>query len=424
MNDDFFFAKDLSVTDFYSSVYGVVLRMDPGLLVAAEERPTDNPAGEWQPLKYSNWLLSERFGYRSRPYMIHVAKTLSPAILSEINSIWPAEFAETASHRFRGQRDVYTTFLHGHYLVERWRELLLWSWCVAKIGKDDDSWEEEDTWRAWEELGGTEYLDVLTVRLALRKTLEKERVERHLQDVGEQPPKATDYVFSSLDGFPYSYVYNRPKGFPNFASGDDDIEAAEAGLTEEWATCQIDRVKCFPAGKSASEIFKHILFTNPKTCGDCVITALINASGRLGLNAFLPPPHRIHYSNSKGRVVKDVDPNSVPRLPLSKRPRDASFKFKDVMRDWETVRVRDWVLRAMERYRFVIGNTPTHFAMLSSPRGAQLMFAKINSIKDLALLTVNDDVRLQEQKVDSLFRAFLDRRWGFPSAWENVVYSS
>ncbi|KAG8792526.1 hypothetical protein FRC17_008583, partial [Serendipita sp. 399] len=194
-NDDFFFARDLSPSDFYSSVYGVVLRLDPGLLVPAEERPVDTPSGEWQPLKYSNWLLSERFGYRSRPYMIHVAKTLSPTILSEINAIWDAEFAETASHRFRGQRDVYTTFLHGHYIVERWRELLLWSWCVARIGKDDNGWGEEELGRAWEELGGYEYQDAITVRIQLRKTLEKERVDRNLRDAGEDVPKATKYIF-------------------------------------------------------------------------------------------------------------------------------------------------------------------------------------------------------------------------------------
>lgn len=86
-----------------------------------------------------------------------------------------------------------------------------------------------------------------------------------------------------------------------------------------------------------------------------VIQALLNQSGRLGLEAFLPPTHRIRYSGTKGRAVNDVDPSSVPRLPLSKTPDAASFKLKAVMHDTGTVHVRDWVLRAMERYRFVIG---------------------------------------------------------------------
>lgn len=92
-----------------------------------------------------------------------------------------------------------------------------------------------------------------------------------------------------------------------------------------------------------------------------VIQALVSRTGRLGLEAFLPPPHRIHYSNVKGRVVEDVDPQSIPRLPLVKRPKDTSFAMKDVLREWGTVRVRDWILRAMERYRFVVGESSLFF---------------------------------------------------------------
>jgi hypothetical protein len=58
-------------------------------------------------------------------------------------------------------------------------------------------------------------------------------------------------------------------------------------------------------------------------------------------------------------VVNDVDPSFAPRLPLSKTPGEASFKLKHVLNEEVgTIRVRDWVLRAMERYRFVIGAFP------------------------------------------------------------------
>jgi hypothetical protein len=172
-----------------------------------------------------------------------------------------------------------------------------------------------------------------------------------------------------------------------------------------------------------------------------VIDALLTQSGQLGLEAFLPPPHRIHY-NVKGRVVKPVDPASNPKLPLSKTLDDASFTLKDVMRDWETIRVRDWILRAMERYRFVIGRstyesillanfdvvfageTPVRFAMLASPMSTRRVLKSIDAKPEIALLTVNDDVQVKAEEVDKTFRAFLDRRWGFPSAWENVAYYS
>lgn len=151
-----------------------------------------------------------------------------------------------------------------------------------------------------------------------------------------------------------------------------------------------------------------------------VIQALINRSGPLGLEAFLPPLHRIHYSGAK-RLVKDVDPLSIPRLPLVKRPEDASFTLPDVLREWGTVRVRDWVLRAMERYRFVIGNTPGHFGMLDTPKKAEFFFKRINADKKLALLTINDDVVMQEDLVDSIFRSFLEEKWSFPGAWEEAL---
>lgn len=127
--------------------------------------------------------------------MVHVAKTVSPSLLQEIHHIWKDEFATTALHRFRGQRDVYTTFLHSHYLVERWRELLLWSWVVAKIGGDDDSWTEEDMSRAWGDVGGVEGFGTAYVRLKMRDTLEKERVRETFEHSGEPVPAATSFVF-------------------------------------------------------------------------------------------------------------------------------------------------------------------------------------------------------------------------------------
>jgi hypothetical protein len=66
------------------------------------------------------------------------------------------------------------------------------------------------------------------------------------------------------------------------------------------------------------------------------------------------------------------------------------------------------------------GDTPSHFAMLSSPKSAQRFFQTIDNQPDVALLTINDDVVMKEEEVDRMFRSFLDRRWGFPSAWENV----
>jgi hypothetical protein len=127
--------------------------------------------------------------------MNHVTKTLSPTILQEINHVWADEFAETATHRFRGRRDIYTTFIHTHYLVERWRELLLWTWVIAKIGRDDNTWGDDERERAWEDLGGVEGFDTALVTLRMRSTLEKERIRTHFEQSHEPVPLATKLIY-------------------------------------------------------------------------------------------------------------------------------------------------------------------------------------------------------------------------------------
>lgn len=100
-------------------------------------------------------MAGARFGKRGRPYLSHMAKTLGSHFIQELETIWPDEVASTASHIVRNDfgrtNDVYPAFLMTHYVVERWREALLWSWVVAKMGDDDDGW---DDWKAWKALGG------------------------------------------------------------------------------------------------------------------------------------------------------------------------------------------------------------------------------------------------------------------------------
>ena len=69
------------------------------------------------------------------------------------------------------------------------------------------------------------------------------------------------------------------------------------------------------------------------------------------------------------------------------------------------------------------GDTPVQFGMLSSPLSTGRFFRKIEADPNLALLTVNDDVKIKAEMVDKMFRDFLDRRWQFPSAWEEAQYT-
>lgn len=58
--------------------------------------------------------------------------------------------------------------------------------------------------------------------------------------------------------------------------------------------------------------------------------------------------------------------------------------------------------------------------MLASPISTSRFFRKIEVDENLALLTINDDVKIKAEMVDKMFRGFLEKRWQFPSAWEDA----
>lgn len=76
---------------------------------------------------------------------------------------------------------MYMVFMEHHWIVERWREALLWSWVVARgeyraksQGESGpDVWSKSVAQQAWRELGGWLDVDNMQVRRAPRKTLEK-----------------------------------------------------------------------------------------------------------------------------------------------------------------------------------------------------------------------------------------------------------
>ncbi len=74
-----------------------------------------------------------------------------------------------------------------HYLVERSREALLWTWVVGRVGGTGDSWGEREEATAWMEIGGTRDGDgskEVRVESGLRDTLRADRVGDHLKGEG------------------------------------------------------------------------------------------------------------------------------------------------------------------------------------------------------------------------------------------------
>lgn len=394
--------------------------MQSDLMVPPTTRDTKKAHGEWQTLQYSNKLLGDRFGQRYRPYTTHEAKTLVKSMVEEVSITWHAELHHTGQQRFRLNpegKDAYLPFLATHWMVERHREALLWSWVVARIGGDDDEWGPAQSAQAWKELGGADG-DRVDVRRKPRSTLLEDQLISVLDSTGDAIGRST-YAFSSRDGYPYSSLGRFGwKSWPTFqprkGKGEPDMYSDPA------ARCTISRTECLGMHNSrvrgASAVFSRIAFDVPH-CGDCILTALVASSGPLGLSAFLPAPDR---------VWKGTKPSSpAPHLPLVADWRAANFTLAHVLEQSKVeTSVRDWTVELIARYRFTIGLTPSHFAMLRNANSMKALFDRLekgqpeDKIRDIMMLCLNDDITIHPERADQMMREWEARKWPRKAEWE------
>ncbi|KAF7972373.1 hypothetical protein HWV62_18078 [Athelia sp. TMB] len=415
LNDDFYIMADLIPADFYTRAMGPVLRLEPALLIAPSPDPARIiPAGEWGPLFASNALLCARFGWRGRPYAQHVPKALSRTLLAEVAEMWPAEMRRTRAHRFRGMGlgawgeggDAYSVFLGVHLGVERWRESLLWSFVVGRIGGDDGQWGEAERESAWAAVGGVDGEAEVRVLLTRRRSTDVGRVKGVMRKAGYAWSERTHYVFSSEDGYPYT--------FPHLGGAKEEENWPQFSGKHLGRELCVLKLACFVGG-SASDVFKRIAFEEAVACGDCIIHALRAQSGEYGLAAFLPPPNRTVVVENATYTQQQV---MIPRLPLQ---REDDFGLVRVLgaRGGGVVNVRAWTLRLLERYRFVIGDSGTAFVMIQQPSDVtKHLFGWMARDWWLSLVCVNDDIMKDPARSDALIRQWEAARWPAPAAWE------
>lgn len=100
-------------------------------------------------------------------------------------------------------KDAYLPFLVTHWIVERHREALLWSWVVARLGGDDDEWGPAQSAQAWRELGGALDKDQVDVRRKPRSSLLEDQLIAVLESTGDTSIGRSQYAYLSRDGYPY-----------------------------------------------------------------------------------------------------------------------------------------------------------------------------------------------------------------------------
>ncbi|GAA5866218.1 hypothetical protein JCM3774_004122 [Rhodotorula dairenensis] len=425
LNDDFFLTRELAITDVASPIYGPVLRLQRDLLVSgvAPENTHDSPDGEWKGLGYSAWLLDERFGARSRPYLLHIAKVIPVPIMKEAQEVFIRELTSTASSRFRGDEltEVQTMFLVTHYVVEKHREALLWSFFLARSDVDGSGTyslsERRDILTA---LGHTPGKSTLNVPPHKRTTLAN--MAAHSGDAGLPAPLQTFPQFSSADGYAYTNIHT-PPGRARGSGPIWPLLAVQQGRTEP--ICTLDFDQCFgsdflslgdEAEVSAVDVYRRVAFAKPE-CGDCVIALLVGKSGPRGLEAFLPPS-----TDAQNAVRTEL----VQPIAIGLE----TTKWRDLVVDLPATDLnarRQQATALIQRYAYTLGDTPSFFYPVRA--GGDALTHRLEEITDPgradrpALVALNDDVGSVRpgtlDDIDLRLERWFQQTWPVPSPWES-----
>nr|GAT46878.1 predicted protein [Mycena chlorophos] len=377
LNDDQFMLLPMPPAAFHTTLYGPVLRTDPGLLVGGDATGKADGGGEWRSLGWSDHLLNQRFGSRKRPYMQHNARSLSLPLMHEAALAFGEYFARTPLSQFRGSHkvpeefEVNTIFLTGHFMVERHREALLYSWVVLKW----DGYVEG----MWRDLGGKDGETTIKFDDPAERTT-RDDVELNLLMAGVVPPKVEDdheqgdttYTWTSMDGYSPRFNFLLP-------------------------SVSLPR-SCLERQSDSWSLFKHLLLEDP-ACGDQVISALIHKQ-RSGLGAFLPAA-TASSSDGDDNPETNPDPLTLPLVLTSNPPALPSNP-------------RRFAVRLIQRYAHVLGDSPTLFVGLHSATDTQRNLRMADTTPATALFCMNDDMGNNAatlRAADKILKTWFEGRW-------------
>lgn len=232
-------------------------------------------------------------------------------------------------------------------------------------------------------------------RLAALDTEANESIEPVFRRAGLHPP-TTWYRHTSADGYPYSDSRNT-----SFGAFDGRYPVS----------CSVSLTRCFGSnffGAETSDVpeatFKRIAFQRPK-CGDCIIVALLGASGEVGLEAFLPPKRGAISTEDNMALQAFIGGTSLTW-------QDADFTPSSTLRD-ERLR-RAYAVRLIQRYSYVMGKSETYFgAMHGNPDTTTAM---LRDATGKTLIGINDalDVEISAQELKQHQQRLL--------AWEEALW--
>nr|CDI52333.1 conserved hypothetical protein [Melanopsichium pennsylvanicum 4] len=438
LNDDFFILAPSTVSDLTSPLFGTVIKSDTRFFsfYRPSEHPFQrlwNPAGEEVGIKRAAWILGQRFPMRTLPYITHHPRSLSLPLLKEAAQTFPAAFSDTTLARFRAQKEVPDSiqafFLASWYIVERHREALLWSWAVAKWGGTKGQISAQTKRAMWNELkeaqNANDNTDKISIRRPVRKSRDQDKLAFNAAAVPE--PANTEYSFTSQDGHALSYLdwswsWERSRnGYPDLSAGVSSRGHARSWFqssTNSKKVCQISYSQCFSPkleDERADTFFKRVAFSQSK-CGDCILAALLNASGRSGISAFLP------LTSATVRVSAEFEQlGSRAHLPLTERWSETDFSLNSILplgNGGMEISLRTWCTRLIQRYSYVLGSTPSTFYKVEYasrlPSQLDAVDTTLGTREPTTYVCLNDDIKEGfegTQKLNNIMKHWFAKHW-------------
>ncbi|SYW75066.1 uncharacterized protein UBRO2_00476 [Ustilago bromivora] len=412
-NDDFFFLDDAATADFTSPLFGPVMRLDYNLVVEGKQSPDSTP-GEWSSLWHTSWLLDQRFGQRSRPYVQHVHKSFSKSLLQETRVGWAYEHAKLGLNRFRnGGDNIVTHFLAYYNVVERHRKALLWSFFMLRLDEDGNGLvSSQELQSAMSQMGLTqkqmadaspEALSTttnrnltVTVKLANRTTLAANNPNSALIKTSFPVPLKSRYAFTSQDGYPLGELSDRvifrrevpDEGFVKergwrYASG---YEAPRRGEGTYWGWPDfVDE----PAAHPKNEWNNHRTFTGPRE----------EKASHLAEVPHLPPTSSF---NSSAREVPPAfeaeSPCFTPSCILSNSG------------NGHNTNLRTFASQLIQRYSYTIAESPVKFERLETQNNAQKIMTALeeSTVRESALDRFRDQYQQQHPQPEEYAEVAVD----------------
>lgn len=425
-----YFLRALSTADFHHPLMGPVIRLEPEMYIKPEVTPNLlSTGGEWGGLQHASLLISERYPRKRREYLHHMPKSFTKLIAQEAVIMFGKQMTVATTRAFReskrGRADIEMAFVMSHLQIERWREALLWTYIVAKLGGQDGmlgAQARDEFRKALHVTKGNEG-DGLIIQKIKRSTLKD--VEQIAQDAGWEEPFHAEYYFSSFDGH-----MPRTKAI------------LHNGVTKQ---CIFTIAQCLPPDffandtpHKATDVFRALTFEKPG-CGDCLIDALINQSGERGMSAFFPTGDALYFPPKN--QTKGMWERSEPILPLTPTWQEADFSIEANVRTgqdaWKgattrsdgAVHLREWCVKLLSRYAYIYGEstfqllgtelelTPgrTHarFYMVHNPAEFTKYVTELDKHDEVVLTCINDDQPdVTNGHVRQRFQAWMERLFG------------